>query len=64
MDGLKARGEIIVIAATNQPDILDEALRRGGRFYREIEIGVPDKKGRKEMLDIHTRGMPLADEVD
>ena len=64
MDGLKARGEIIVIAATNQPDILDEALRRGGRFDREIEIGVPDKKGRKEMLDIHTRGMPLADEVD
>ncbi len=64
MDGLQARGEIIVIAATNQPDILDEALRRGGRFDREIEIGVPDKKGRKEMLQIHTRGMPLANDVD
>ncbi|MBU1120924.1 CDC48 family AAA ATPase, partial [Candidatus Micrarchaeota archaeon] len=64
MDGLKARGEIIVIAATNQPDILDEALRRGGRFDREIEIGVPDKKGRKEVFQIHTRGMPLADDID
>ncbi|MDP2906753.1 MAG: AAA family ATPase, partial [Nanoarchaeota archaeon] len=63
LDGLKARGQVIVIAATNQPDILDEALRRGGRFDREIEIGVPDKEGRKEILQIHTRGMPLANDV-
>ncbi len=63
LDGLKSRGQIIVIAATNQPDIIDEALRRGGRFDREIEIGVPDKEGRKEILQIHTRGMPLADDV-
>jgi len=63
LDGIKARGQIIVIAATNQPDILDEALRRGGRFDREIEIGVPDREGRKEVLQIHTRGMPLAKDV-
>lgn len=64
LDGLKARGEVIVIAATNQPDILDPALRRGGRFDREIEIGVPDRDGRKEVLQVHTRGMPLAKDVD
>lgn len=64
MDGLKARGEVIVIAATNQPNILDPALRRGGRFDREMEIGVPDREGRKEILQVHTRGMPLAKGVD
>jgi transitional endoplasmic reticulum ATPase len=63
MDGLMARGNVIVIAATNRPDSLDPALRRPGRFDREIEIGVPDKKGRKEILQIHTRGMPLAKDV-
>ncbi|MEM7821078.1 MAG: AAA family ATPase, partial [Candidatus Aenigmatarchaeota archaeon] len=55
MDGLKARGKIIVIAATNRPNALDPALRRTGRFDREIEIPVPDKKGRLEILQIHTR---------
>ncbi|MFQ5891511.1 MAG: CDC48 family AAA ATPase [Candidatus Methanofastidiosia archaeon] len=64
MDGLKVRGKVIVIAATNRPEGLDIALRRPGRFDREIEIGVPDKKGRKEILQIHTRGMPLTDDVD
>ncbi len=59
MDGLKARGEVIVIGATNRPDSLDQAIRRPGRFDREIEIGVPDKKGRKDILMIHTRNMPL-----
>ncbi|AJC71012.1 ATPase AAA [Thermococcus guaymasensis DSM 11113] len=59
MDGLKSRGKVIVIAATNRPDALDPALRRPGRFDREIEVGVPDKQGRKEILQIHTRGMPL-----
>jgi len=63
MDGLKARGEIIVIGATNRPDSLDPALRRPGRFDREIEIGVPDKKGRLEILTIHTRNMPLENDV-
>lgn len=63
MDGLEARGEVIVIAATNQIGQIDPALRRPGRFDREIEIGVPDQEGRKEILEIHTRGMPLADEV-
>jgi transitional endoplasmic reticulum ATPase len=63
MDGLKARGQITVIAATNMPDELDPALRRPGRFDREIEIGVPDAEGRLEILEIHSRGMPLADEV-
>ncbi len=58
MDGLKSRGKVIVIAATNRPDALDPALRRPGRFDREIEVGVPDKQGRKEILQIHTRGMP------
>ncbi len=60
MDGMEARGDVIVIAATNRVNSLDEALRRPGRFDREVEIGVPDKKGRKDILQIHTRGMPLA----
>jgi transitional endoplasmic reticulum ATPase len=64
MDGLEARGDIIVIGATNMPGILDPALRRPGRFDREIVIGVPDKKARYEILQIHTRGMPLAEDVD
>jgi len=64
MDGLKSRGRVIVIAATNRPNALDPALRRPGRFDREIEIGVPDRDGRKEILQIHTRGMPLAKDVD
>ena len=64
MDGLSGRGNLIVIGATNRPDALDPALRRPGRFDREIEIGVPDKKGRLEILQIHTRGMPLAKDVD
>jgi transitional endoplasmic reticulum ATPase len=64
MDGLKSRGKVIVIAATNRPDALDPALRRGGRFDREIEIGVPNKEGRLEILKIHTRVMPLAKDVD
>ncbi|MBU5688921.1 MAG: CDC48 family AAA ATPase [Candidatus Aenigmarchaeota archaeon] len=64
MDGLKKRGKVIVIAATNRPDALDPALRRPGRFDREIEIGVPDKQGRKEILQIHTRKMPLDKDVN
>ncbi|WP_158855478.1 CDC48 family AAA ATPase [Halorhabdus sp. CUG00001] len=64
MDGLEERGDVIVIGATNRLDALDPALRRGGRFDREIEIGVPDKKGRKEILQVHTRGMPLNEEID
>jgi transitional endoplasmic reticulum ATPase len=64
MDGLEARGDVIVIAATNRPEDIDPALRRPGRFDREIRIGVPDRKGRKEILEIHTRNMPLADDVD
>jgi len=64
MDGLEARGKVIVIAATNRPNAIDPALRRPGRFDREIEIKVPDKKGRKDILAIHTRNMPLADDVD
>ncbi|GAB3035458.1 CDC48 family AAA ATPase [Natronobiforma cellulositropha] len=63
MDGLDGRGEVIVIGATNRVDSLDPALRRGGRFDREIQIGVPDETGRKEILEVHTRGMPLADDV-
>jgi transitional endoplasmic reticulum ATPase len=59
MDGLEARGEVVVIAATNIPNTLDPALRRPGRFDREIAISVPDKDGRREILEIHTRGMPL-----
>ena len=64
MDGLSGRGYLIVIGATNRPEALDPALRRPGRFDREIEIGVPDQKGRFEVLQIHTRGMPLKDDVD
>ena len=64
MDGLEARENVIVIAATNRADSIDPALRRGGRFDREIEIGVPNRDGRKEVLQIHTRNMPLADDVD
>ncbi|TYL36235.1 AAA family ATPase [Natronococcus pandeyae] len=64
MDGLEERGRVTVIAATNRVDAIDPALRRGGRFDREIEIGVPDKKGRKEILQVHTRGMPLAEGID
>ncbi len=64
MDGLSGRGNVIVIGATNRPGALDPALRRPGRFDREIEIGVPDKQARYEVLQIHTRGMPLADDVD
>lgn len=63
MDGLKSRGKVIVIAATNIPNQLDSALRRPGRFDREIEIGVPDVQGRLEILKIHTRNMPLAKDV-
>ncbi len=64
MDGLKGRGRIIVIGATNRINSIDEALRRPGRFDREIELKVPDQDGRKEVLQIHTRGMPLADDVE
>jgi len=64
MDGLEARANLVVIAATNRPDAIDEALRRPGRFDREIVIGVPDENGRREILAIHTRGMPLGDQVD
>ncbi|MDR0888044.1 MAG: CDC48 family AAA ATPase [Candidatus Methanoplasma sp.] len=59
MDGLTSRGKVVVIAATNRPNSIDEALRRPGRFDREIEIGIPDRDGRLEILQIHTRGMPL-----
>ena len=64
MDGLKSRGKVVVIAATNRPDSIDPALRRPGRFDREVEIGIPDEKGRRDILKIHTRGMPLGDDVD
>ena len=64
MDGLTGRGNVIVIGATNRPNALDPALRRPGRFDREIEIGTPDKRGRHEILLIHSRGMPLARDVD
>src|SRR3989338_4982265 len=64
MDGLKSRGQVIVIGATNIPDVLDPALRRPGRFDREIEIGIPDKNGREQILNIHTRGMPLSENVN
>ena len=64
MDGLKSRGQVVVIGATNRPDSLDQALRRPGRFDREIEIGVPDSEEREEILEIHTRNMPLAEDVD
>lgn len=64
MDGLESRGNVMVIAATNIPNTLDPALRRPGRFDREITIGVPDRDGRREILEIHTRGMPLANDVN
>lgn len=64
MDGLESRGQIIVIGATNLPNLLDPALRRPGRFDRELEIGIPDANARRETLEIHTRGMPLGDDVD
>ncbi|PVE59230.1 AAA family ATPase [Arthrobacter sp. TPD3018] len=64
MDGLEARANLVVIAATNRPEAIDEALRRPGRFDREIVVGVPDERGRREILGIHTRGMPLGDKVD
>ncbi len=64
MDGLKTRGKVIVIAATNRPNSLDPALRRAGRFDREIEFPVPDREGRLEIFKIHTRNMPLAKDVD
>ena len=64
MDGLESRGQVVVIGATNRPNAVDPALRRPGRFDREIEIGIPDRNGRFEILQIHTRGMPLADDVD
>jgi len=64
MDGLKERGKVIVIGATNRPEALDPALRRPGRFDREIEIPPPDKRARREILAVHTRNMPLADDVD
>ncbi|MFB5623629.1 MAG: CDC48 family AAA ATPase, partial [Nitrosopumilus sp.] len=64
MDGLESRGKVIVISATNRPNAIDPALRRPGRFDREIEIKVPDKKGRKDILAIHSRNMPLSDDVD
>lgn len=64
MDGLESRGQVIVIGATNVPNLLEPALRRPGRFDREIAISIPDKDGRREILDIHTRGMPLAEDVD
>nr|WP_319540565.1 CDC48 family AAA ATPase [uncultured Methanospirillum sp.] len=64
MDGLASRGQVVVIAATNIPDAIDPALRRGGRFDREIEIGIPDRAGRLEIYHVHTRNMPLAPDVD
>ncbi|MBX3593654.1 CDC48 family AAA ATPase [Sphingomonas sp.] len=64
MDGLEARANVVIIAATNRPEAIDEALRRPGRFDREIVVGVPDERGRREILGIHTRGMPLGDKVD
>ena len=64
MDGLEPRTNLVVIAATNRPEAIDEALRRPGRFDREIVVGVPDERGRREILGIHTRGMPLGDRVD
>jgi transitional endoplasmic reticulum ATPase len=64
MDGIKSRGKLVVIGATNRPNAIDPALRRPGRFDREIEIGIPDEQGRLEVLQIHTRGMPLTEDVD
>jgi len=64
MDGLKSRGKVVVIGATNRPNAMDEALRRPGRFDREIEISVPSKDGRLQVLKIHTRNMPLDKKVN
>ncbi len=64
LDGMQGRDNVIVIGATNRPDAIDPALRRGGRFDRELEIGVPDKNGRSEIIGIHTRGMPISDDFD
>ncbi|MEF8839691.1 MAG: AAA family ATPase [Haloarculaceae archaeon] len=64
MDGLQPTAGVVVVGATNRVDTVDEALRRGGRFDREIEIGVPDERGRREILAVHTRGMPMGDGVD
>src|SRR5918912_416165 len=64
MDGIEARGKLVVIGATNRPNALDPALRRPGRFDREVEIGIPDEQGRLDILLIHTRGMPLTEDVD
>jgi len=64
LDGMKTRGKVVVIAATNRPDSIDPALRRPGRLDREIEIGIPDEEGRFEILSIHTRGMPIDEKVD
>ncbi len=64
MDGLKSRGKVIVIAATNLPNAIDPALRRPGRFDREISIPIPDREGRREIIEIHSRGMPLNDDVE
>ncbi len=64
LDGMKVRGKVVVIGATNRPDSLDPALRRPGRFDREIEIGIPDEHGREEILAIHTRGMPLDEKIN
>ena len=64
LDGLESRGQVIVIGATNRPNAIDPALRRPGRFDREIEVTLPDKQGRLEILQIHTRHMPLAEDVD
>jgi transitional endoplasmic reticulum ATPase len=64
MDGMSSRGKVVVIGATNRINAIDPALRRPGRFDREIEIGVPDRNGRLEILQIHTRGMPIAKDVN
>jgi len=64
MDGLEPKGQVVVIGATNRPNSIDPALRRGGRFDREIEIGMPSREGRFEIFQIHTRGMPLTSDVD
>lgn len=64
MDGLESRGQVVVIGATNRPNAIDPALRRGGRFDREIEIGIPNREARLEIITVHCRGMPLADDVN
>lgn len=64
MDGMKARSNVVVMAATNRPNSIDPALRRFGRFDREVDIGIPDATGRLEILRIHTKNMKLADDVD